>query len=161
MVGCSQAMPTIFLKGDLFHHEGLQALAHGCNCAGAMGKGIALEFRTRFPSMYLEYKRRCEEGRFKLGEVFTWTEVGGITIFNLGTQKTWRTKAELGAVEAATQAMVQVAEESGIARVGLPRIGAGLGGLVWKDVRATLSKIGGSTTVDLLVFEDYEPIKKD
>jgi len=26
--------------------------------------------------------------------MFTWTEEG-VTVFNLGTQKTWRTKAEL------------------------------------------------------------------
>ena len=50
-------MPTTFVKGDLFRQEGLRALAHGCNCAGAMGKGIAVEFRERFPKMYAEYKQ--------------------------------------------------------------------------------------------------------
>lgn len=51
-------MPTVFVEGDLFHHEGLTALAHGCNCAGATGKGIAVEFRARFPKMHAEYKKR-------------------------------------------------------------------------------------------------------
>jgi O-acetyl-ADP-ribose deacetylase (regulator of RNase III) len=83
-------MPTVFVKGDLFRQEGLRALAHGCNCAGAMGKGIAVEFRSRFPKMYAEYKQRCADGAFTPGEVFTWTEQG-LTVFNLGTQKTWRT----------------------------------------------------------------------
>ena len=63
-------MPTIFVKGDLFAHKGLDALAHGCNCAGAMGKGIAVHFRERFPNMYGEYKQRCADGRFTLGAVF-------------------------------------------------------------------------------------------
>lgn len=35
--------------------------AHGRNCAGAMGKGIALQFKERFPKMYLEYKQLCKE----------------------------------------------------------------------------------------------------
>ena len=55
-------MSIVFLKGDLFNHGDLQTFAHGCNCAGAMGKGIALEFRRRFPSMYLDYKQRCADG---------------------------------------------------------------------------------------------------
>ncbi|WNG46948.1 macro domain-containing protein [Archangium minus] len=149
-------MPTIFVRGDLLRQEGLNALAHGCNCAGAMGKGIAVEFRARFPRMYAEYKQRCADGRFKLGEVFTWTEEG-VTVFNLGTQKTWRTKAELQAIESAVTLMVQEAEARGLDKIGLPRIGAGLGGLPWESVRALLALIGERTHVNLIVFEDYVP----
>ena len=29
-------------KGDIFRIEGVSSYAHGCNCAGAMGKGIAV-----------------------------------------------------------------------------------------------------------------------
>lgn len=147
-------MPTSFVKGDLFRQDGLRALAHGCNCAGAMGKGIALEFRSRFPKMYAEYKRRCAEGRFGLGDVFTWSE-GGVTVFNLGTQKTWRTKAEVQAIQAAVTKMIQEAEAMGITQVALPRIGAGLGGLPWEPVRALLLRLGEDTSVHLLVFEEY------
>jgi len=149
-------MPTAFMKGDLFGASGLDALAHGCNCAGAMGKGIAVEFRKRFPEMYAEYKERCARGQFNLGDVFTWTQ-GSITVFNLGTQRTWRTKADLTAVKMALEAMIQLAEQAGIQRVGLPRIGAGLGGLAWPDVRSELVALGDSTSVELVVFEDYEP----
>ncbi|GMU61741.1 MAG: hypothetical protein AMXMBFR34_35040 [Myxococcaceae bacterium] len=148
-------MPTAFVKGDLFGTPGLDALAHGCNCAGAMGKGIAVEFRKRFPRMYAEYKKRCALGQFSLGDVFVWTE-GRTTVFNLGTQRTWRAKADLTAVKTALQAMVRLAEQAGIHRVGLPRIGAGLGGLAWHDVRSELAAIGDSTPVELVVFEEYE-----
>jgi O-acetyl-ADP-ribose deacetylase (regulator of RNase III) len=120
-----------------------------------MGKGIAVEFRSRFPKMYIEYKRRCLDGRFKLGDVFAWTEAG-ITIYNLGTQASWKTKAELGAIEMAVRAMVHLAEQAGITKVGLPRIGSGLGGLPWEGSRAMLSEIGGETNVELVVFEHYE-----
>jgi O-acetyl-ADP-ribose deacetylase (regulator of RNase III) len=148
-------MATTFVKGDLFAHTGLDALAHGCNCAGAMGKGIAVRFRERFPKMYEAYKERCADGRFALGDVFAWPE-DGLTIFNLGTQKTWRTKADLSAIETAVRSMVRLAEQSRIARVGLPRIGAGLGGLAWPAVRALLAEIGNDTHVELVVFEEYE-----
>ena len=35
---------------------GVSSYAHGCNCAGAMGKGIAVQFKSKYPDMYLEYK---------------------------------------------------------------------------------------------------------
>lgn len=148
-------MPTAFVKGDLFGERDLKALAHGCNCAGAMGKGIAVEFRKRFPEMYAEYKERCALGRFNLGDVLMWAD-GTTTIFNLGTQQTWRTKADLNAIKVALHTMVQLAERTGIKRIGLPRIGAGLGGLPWQDVRSELSALGAATSVELVVFEEYE-----
>src|ERR1700735_1327550 len=123
-------MPAVFVSGDLFRDATLDALAHGCNCAGAMGRGIAVEFRRRFPRMYGDYKQRCATGRFALGDVFAWREDERV-VFNLGTQQSWRTRAELGAIEAASRAMVRLAEQGEvgrIGRIGLPRIGAGLGG---------------------------------
>jgi O-acetyl-ADP-ribose deacetylase (regulator of RNase III) len=151
----SGIVPTTFLAGDLFRAN-LPALAHGCNCAGAMGKGIAVEFRSRFPARYAEYKQRCATKRFTPGDVFAWKE-GDVTIYNLGTQKTWRTPATLSAIEASVTEMVRLADAAGITRVGLPRIGAGLGGLAWTDVRAFLATVGASASVELVVFEDYKP----
>jgi O-acetyl-ADP-ribose deacetylase (regulator of RNase III) len=46
-------MPIQNVRGDLFdnaHH--VQAFAHGCNCQGSMGAGIAKTFRSRYPEMY-------------------------------------------------------------------------------------------------------------
>lgn len=149
-------MPAIFVKGDLFADERLDALAHGCNCAGAMGKGIAVEFRRRFPDMYAEYKCRCADGRFGLGDVFVW-DARDVTVFNLGTQQSWRSRADLPAIDRALRKMVQTCEERAIKTVGLPRIGAGLGGLPWADVRALVASVGATTTVELMVFEEVAP----
>ena len=147
-------MPTTFVKGDLFRYPGLDGLAHGCNCAGAMGKGIAVEFRRRYPRMYEEYRKRCREGSFLLGSVFPWAE-GGKTIYNLGTQATWTTRAELPAIIQSLRKMVRLAQEDGVRRIGLPRIGAGLGGLDWEAVKEALAREGEGTAVELVVFEEY------
>jgi O-acetyl-ADP-ribose deacetylase (regulator of RNase III) len=84
-------MVTYIYEGDIFSLEGVSNFAHGCNCAGAMGKGIALQFKTKYPKMYKEYKALCQEGLFLLGDIFIYKYETG-TIFNLGTQTTWRTK---------------------------------------------------------------------
>jgi O-acetyl-ADP-ribose deacetylase (regulator of RNase III) len=54
-------MTTQSVSGDLFDntHEA-QAFAHGCNCQGSMGSGIAKTFRARYPEMYKEYPGRCK-----------------------------------------------------------------------------------------------------
>ena len=35
-------------KGDIFRIDGVSSYAHGCNCAGAMGKGIAVQFKSKY-----------------------------------------------------------------------------------------------------------------
>jgi len=47
----------------------------------------------------------------------------------------------------------RLADAAQIARVGLPRIGAGLGGLAWPTVRALLATIAATTSVELIVFD--------
>jgi O-acetyl-ADP-ribose deacetylase (regulator of RNase III) len=106
--------------------------------------------------MFAEYRARCEDGRFRLGDVFVWTE-GERTIFNLGTQEHWKKKAQLAALSKALEKTVELASSAGIERVGLPRVGAGLGGLDWFRVRQVMERIGQSSSVTLVVFEEFAP----
>jgi len=147
-------MPTTFVKGDLFETPGIRAYAHGCNCAGAMGAGIAVAFKKRWPRMFEEYAVRCADGRFRLGDVFVWNE-GEVVVYNLATQEHWKTKARLPALKVAAKKMVELAAAVGVERIGLPRIGAGLGGLEWGRVKSLLGEIGEQTPVTLVVFEQF------
>jgi O-acetyl-ADP-ribose deacetylase (regulator of RNase III) len=149
-------VPIEFIKGDLFCNEELDGLAHGCNCAGVMGKGIAKEFRRRWPRMFEEYRRLCLAGEFTLGDVFVWKDSKPI-ILNLATQESWKKRADLRAVERAINRMMIIALELGLRSVGLPRIGAGLGGLPWSSVRMLLEGISSSNDrVVLVVYETYK-----
>jgi hypothetical protein len=82
--------------GDLFLAADVQALAYGCNCAGAMGAGIAVEFRRRWPAMFEGYWRRCRSGSFRLGDAFAW-DAGEVVVYDLGTHQHWTTGTELRA----------------------------------------------------------------
>ncbi len=121
-----------------------------------MGKGIAVAFRERWPEMYAAYKARCREGRFGLGDVFLWQQ-DGVCVFNLGTQKSWRSRAELSAIRSAVAEMLRLAEARGLAEIGLPRIGAGFGGLDWVEVRPLLEELAAESPVRLLVCEEHVP----
>src|ERR1700678_3621437 len=79
-----EGMPFSEVIGDLFEVDA-PAIGHGCNTEGAMGAGIAVEFKRRYPDMYKEYKRRCSSGAFSLGDVFVW-ETQARVVYNLATQ---------------------------------------------------------------------------
>lgn len=142
------------MKGDLFADGRVSVYGHGCNCAGAMGKGIAIEFKKRWPKMYHEYRKRCKQGEFGLGDVFFWQE-NGRSVFNLGTQKHWKGDADLDAIQTSLERAVKIAEEKSLTHIAMPRLGAGLGGLSWDDVRSVLEDTGALTKVSLIICETY------
>jgi O-acetyl-ADP-ribose deacetylase (regulator of RNase III) len=145
----TEAMGLTAITGDLFELS-LPAVGHGCNCVGAMGAGIAKEFRRRFPQMYSEYRQLCKSGQFQLGDIFVW-QADGLLIYNLATQPVPRPSATLEAINASVRAALADAEQRSVPRLGIPRIGAGLGGLAWQDVAAVLDAAAADSAVDLLV----------
>ena len=45
----------------------VQALVNTVNTVGVMGKGIAIEFKERFPEMFEDYVQRCQRKEVKPG----------------------------------------------------------------------------------------------
>lgn len=154
-------MPIEFVSGDLFANRfKAQAIAHGCNCQGSMGAGIATGFRERYPAMFAEYRRRCkaEPREFNLGDAFLWKGEDRPWVFNLGTQEgVWRARATYEAIETSLRSMRRQADHEGICAIALPRIGAGYGGLSWKKVRAIIETVFTDWSGTLYVYEEYAP----
>lgn len=154
-------MPIEFISGDLFTNAfHVQALAHGCNCQGSMGAGIAKGFRQRYPEMYKEYRCRCKAKprQFNLGDAWLWKADQQPWVFNLGTQEGyWHARASYEAIEAALKSMKNQAENAGVRSISIPRIGVGLGGLSWKKVRAIIEQVFTTWPGTLYVYEEYVP----
>lgn len=135
--------------GDLFE-LGLSAIGHGCNTVGSMGAGIAREVRRRWPDCYRDYAELCRTGRFMIGGFHAW-EGDGIVVYNLATQVRPGRDARLDAIRDAVAAALADAQARGLDRLGLPRIGAGIGGLDWSDVRRVLREVAADSPVELVV----------
>lgn len=141
--------------GDIFAISDVKNFAHGCNCAGAMGKGIAVQFKMKFPEMYKEYKHLCKTGKYNPGDVYAYRYSGGY-VYNLATQTSWKTCAKLEYIEEAIGKMLVMAREHGVKSIAMPAIGAGLGGLNWKDVKDVICGVAsGFDDVILYVVEEY------
>ena len=151
-------MVTYIEEGNIFNLQHVQNYAHGCNCAGSMGKGIAVQFKDKFPKMYIEYKKLCREKLFSLGDIYAYNYDNG-TVFNLGTQASWTTKADINAIENALIKMLSYAHQNNIFKIALPRISAGLGGLNWNDVKIVIDEVAKDyPNIDLFVVENYKEI---
>lgn len=146
-------MPFSERKGDLFEATDLDTLAHGVNCKGVMGAGIARQFATRYPLMKKLYVERCEEV-LSPGEVFTYYhDDNGPLIYNLATQRRPGPDAKLRWVAKSVATMLADAESLSFPRrIGIPRIGSHIGGLEWVEVRMILELLANESSIELVVF---------
>ena len=77
------------LSADLFKSRA-QTWVNTVNCVGIMGKGIALEFKRRFPEMFADYQVRCSEGQVRLGAPYLYKNRVEPWILNFPTKFHWR-----------------------------------------------------------------------
>jgi O-acetyl-ADP-ribose deacetylase (regulator of RNase III) len=96
-----------------------------------MGKGIALEFKQRYPEMFKEYRQLCLQGDLVVGKLHVYRAPNKI-IVNFPTKKDWRQPARLEYIEAGLQKFTEGYNLYGISSVSFPQLGCGSGGLDWE-----------------------------
>lgn len=149
-------MVKIIPVGDIFKVEGVTSYAHGCNCLGSMGKGIATQFKSKFPAMYRTYRQICQRGKYRPGDVYDY-DYGGGHVYNLATQVGVGRCANLDYIEEAVRNMCELAVADGVEAIALPAIGAGIGGLKWKDVKNVITEVADNyPEVTLYLVEKYK-----
>ena len=82
------------LVGDILQSKA-QTLINTVNCVGIMGKGIALEFKKRFPEMFKDYVERCERHEVKLGFPYVYKTLLPPQIINFPTKDHWKSVSRL------------------------------------------------------------------
>lgn len=124
-------------KGDLFRSSA-QTLVNTVNCVGIMGKGLALEFKKRFPGMYDHYVALCAQGRVRLGEPYLFRTLVEPWILNFPTKGHWRSVSRLADIVAGLEHLEAHYKEWGITSLAVPALGSGNGGLEWAVVGPTV-----------------------
>ncbi len=148
----SMKTPMIkFIKGDIFESE-CEAIVNTVNCYGKMGKGLALEFKNRYPEMFLVYKRACDEGRVKVGKMHIWKN-----IINFPTKDHWRNPSKMEYITSGLQDLVEVIKEKGVKSIAIPPLGCGLGGLNFYLVKKQIEEVHEIHWKEISVVV-YEPI---
>lgn len=133
-------MSITFKSGDLFLDDA-DALVNTVNCVGVMGKGVALEFKRRWPENYKAYKKACDAKVLRPGTmlIHELTDLFGKNepkfIVNFPTKDHWRAKSKLEYISEGLDALVKDIKKYKIKSIALPPLGCGNGGLDWSVVR--------------------------
>lgn len=125
------------LVSDLFNSDA-QTLVNTVNCVGVMGKGVALEFKKRFPAMYEDYVARCAHHQVRLGEPYLYRQLFPPNILNFPTKSHWRSVSTLEDIIAGLKYLEAHYQEWGITSLAVPPLGCGQGQLEWRVVGPTL-----------------------
>ena len=129
-------------RGNILDAEA-QALVNTVNCVGVMGKGIALQFKQRFPENYEFYERACKEGDVQIGRMAVFATgmiVNPTYIINFPTKRHWRGKSRIEEIESGLRDLVAVVKRLGITSIAVPPLGCGNGGLDWAEVRPIIKE---------------------
>lgn len=143
------------LKGNLFDSEA-QTLVNTVNCVGVMGKGIALEFKERFPEMYADYVEKCERGEVQLGRPYLYKSDEHQWVLNFPTKDHWRSLARVSDVIDGLQYLVGHYKRWGIKSLAVPPLGTGQGQLEWRVVGPILFKFLSEMDIPVELYAPLE-----
>ncbi len=124
-------------KGNLLKSDA-EALVNTVNCAGYMGKGIALQFKKAFPENFAAYQKACKQNQVVPGQMFVFEYddmLNHKTIINFPTKRHWRHNSRLEDVVSGLTALIEEIQSRDIRSIAIPPLGCGLGGLQWSEVK--------------------------
>jgi O-acetyl-ADP-ribose deacetylase (regulator of RNase III) len=131
-------MPIHLTQGDLLQQDDVDAIVNTVNCVGVMGKGIALQFKHKWPANFRAYEAACKAGEVRPGRMFVF-DAGALArphfVINFPTKDHWRGKSTLAFVRDGLADLIAQVQQLGIQSIAVPPLGCGNGGLNWAEVR--------------------------
>ena len=145
-----------YVTGNILESDA-ECLINTVNCEGYMGKGIAYQFKLKFPNNNKDYVKACKNGALMIGKIHHYVEDGKV-IINFPTKIEWRKKSEIEYIEKGLVELVKLLPKLNVSSVAIPPLGCGNGGLRWDEVKTLIIKILGDLS-DKYEFIIYEPSK--
>lgn len=146
----------IYLKnGDMFQSP-CDALVNPVNCVGVSGRGLALEFRNRFPENYKAYVEACNSHLLKINipHIFQTNKEPFRYIINFATKNHWRDKSSRQLICDGLKYLGENIPDDCIS-IAIPALGCGLGELRWQDVKDDYISILEQFTIDVHLYEPH------
>jgi O-acetyl-ADP-ribose deacetylase (regulator of RNase III) len=153
------------IEGDILETKAA-AIAQGVAANDPMNHGLAAALHERYPAMHKDFHHWCRQKHPKPGSAWLWSGAGGVRVINLITQDggyehgSKRQRATVSDVNHALRALRKLIEQEHIASVALPRIGTGVDGLDWSEVRPLIESQLGNLAADIYVYRERVPGKK-
>lgn len=125
------------IKGDIFNTSCI-AVVNPVNCRGVMGKGLALQFKIRYPEMYVDYHDRCIAGHVQVGKPYVYSNTGyNKYVVNFPTKDHWGSPSKIEWINSGLEYLVKQVRGGQwgmLSTIAFPLLGAGCGGLDQTEV---------------------------
>jgi len=130
-------MAVEIAKGDLLEQR-VDAIVNTVNTVGVMGKGIALQFRRKWPANYKAYEEACKRNEVVPCKMFVFDNGGLVEpkyIINFPTKRHWRQPSRLSDIKCGLEDLITQIKTLKIKSIAIPPLGCGNGGLDWAEVK--------------------------
>lgn len=125
-----------FITGNLLESNA-ECLINTVNCEGYMGKGIAYQFKLKYPNNNRDYVKACKSGELKVGKLHYFKEDNKI-IVNFPTKDKWRQKSKIEYIIDGIDSLVNLLPKLKVKSIAIPPLGCGNGGLEWNEVKSLI-----------------------
>jgi len=140
-----------FVEGNLFESPA-QVLVNTVNTVGAMGKGVAKEFKRIYPEMFKKYQELCETDSLKIGDLFL-HKTKNKWIINFPTKEHWKNPSKIEYLQAGLEKFTKAYARMGIHSVAFPPLGAGNGELDFESiVKPLMFKYLGDLPIQVFIY---------
>ncbi len=149
------------VEGDILLTKA-EAFAHGVAIDDDFKHGLSLQLKEMWPSMYKDFRHFCKTHPPKEGDVWSWKGPGTPVIFNIFTQSAppmkggIPSKASLSHVNHGLKNLVKELSHQKISSLAITKIGTGIGGLDWNEVKATIQKDLSGFEGKIFVYANYK-----
>lgn len=150
-------MAIKIVNGNIFNSKA-QTIVNTVNCVGVMGKGIALVFKLRYPNMYEQYQKLCDQHLIEIGKLWIYKgEKSDPWVLNFPTKTHWKLPSEYEYIEKGLQKFVDTYKEKGITSVAFPLLGAFNGGLDKERVIEIMQSYLSRCDIPIEIYQ-YDPM---
>jgi len=128
------------------------------NCVGVMGKGLALQFKNKFPFMYKKYQALCSNKELFVGKpylIYNGNKEHSVLLFP--TKKHWKENSKIEYIEEGLDFFIERMNDNWsfiISSIAFPMLGCGNGGLNREEVLDIMTN--KLSQLDNIKIEIYE-----
>lgn len=145
-----------YKKGDILK-ENTEAIVNTVNCVGVMGKGLALQFKNKYPQNFREYAIACENKEIIPGKMFVYhTGETPKYIINFPTKTHWKINSKMKDIENGLNDLLNIIIKLNIQSIAIPPLGSGLGGLDWNNVKQVIEQKLSNVECKILIYEPFK-----
>jgi O-acetyl-ADP-ribose deacetylase (regulator of RNase III) len=143
-----------YIHGDILETDS-DVIAHGVNCKGVFGAGLAKEIRDKWPEVYNNYMDKFLRLGWRLGEIQINYPENKIVV-NMATQENYgrdpkKVYVDYSAVAVCLDKLFKYCKEHSLS-CAIPKIGCGLANGDWKTVGHIIAKTHKENRISLNIY---------